>query len=302
MKPSGIKPHLKSQLSHFHLNNRRVFVRIDGDVPLENGTILDDSRLKSVLPTLEFIKQKHGKIILATHIDRPTKADPLLSTKILMPWFQDHGFTVTYTPDLNEALEISRTSTANIILLENLRFYKGEQTHDASFAKQLAALGDFYVNEAFGASHRNDTSLTLVPKQFGPEERTIGFTCERELKELMSLKEHAAHPFVFILGGAKVADKLPYVAHLLSHADIMLLCPALVFTFMKAQNQEVGSSLVEDSVLGIAQEIEKSPARTKLQFPIDYQVAHKSIRGALSIIPADAFTLNMMGIAAGPKA
>lgn len=301
MKPSGLKPHLKSQLAHFHMNNRRVFVRIDGDVPLNNGTIVDDSRLKNVLPTLEFIKQKHGKIILATHIDRPTTIDPSLSTKLLMPWFQEHGFTVTYTPDLNEALELSRTSSSDIILLENLRFYKEEQTHDSAFAKQLAALADFYVNEAFGASHRNDTSLTLVAKQFGPEERTIGLACEKELKVLMTLKEHATHPFVYILGGAKVQDKMPYLAQLLSHADTMLLCPALVFTFMKAQQKQVGSSLVADNEVSIAQELLNSPAHTKLQFPTDYQVAHKSIRGALSIIPADAFTFNMMGIAIGPK-
>ncbi|MGE0010281.1 MAG: phosphoglycerate kinase [Candidatus Babeliales bacterium] len=297
MKLTNITSHLPS----WSLENKKVLVRIDGDVPLKNGSILDDTRLRGALPTLNLIKQKNGKIILLTHIDRPTHQEPELSTRILISWFQKHGFSVTFAPNINTANGIITNAASDIILLENLRFYPEEQKQSQTFAKQLANLGDFYINEAFGTSHRNDTSMVLLPKEFPPNSRTIGLHCAQELTALMRLKDNPERPFILILGGGKVKDKLPYIEYLLRLADNILLCPALVFTFMKAQGKKIGASCVADDVLSTAKNILQSDDARKLIFPSDYLVAQDSFNGPLSIINATDFQKNLVGIAIGPR-
>lgn len=302
MKQTNNSEPLQSQLPQWKLTNKKVLVRIDGDVPLKNGTKLDDSRLIESLPTLELIKQKKGKIILLTHIGRPTNQDPQLSTRILLPWFEKKGFSVAFVKDFETAAQLSANQTTDIVLLENLRYYKEEQQPDKTFAKTLAKLGDFYVNEAFGTSHRTDTSITLLPQEFSKYTRTIGLRFEKEITALSKLQDNPARPFVVVLGGGKVKDKLPYILDLLPKVDAILLCPAVVFTLLKAQGKEVGASLVADDLLPVAEQIlQAKDADKKLIFPIDYQVASESITGQLSIINAQEFKPTMIGIAIGPK-
>lgn len=293
---------LESLLPQWNITNKKVLVRIDGDVPLKNGTILDDSRLIESLPTLELIKQKNGKIILLTHIGRPLDQDPKLSTSLLLPWFKEHGFSVAFAQDIETASQLSTNQTTDIVLLENLRYNKEEQQPDKSFAKKLAKLGDFYVNEAFGTSHRSDTSITLLPQKFSKDTRTMGLRFEKEIIALSKLLDNPARPFVVVLGGGKVKDKLPYILDLLPNVDALLLCPAVVFTLLKAQGKEVGASLVANDLLSVAKQIlQTKDADKKLIFPIDYQVASETITGELSIINADEFKPTMIGIAIGPQ-
>ncbi len=249
---------------------QRVFLRADLNVPLHNGTIISDFRLQSIVPTIDLIQKKGGKIILATHIDRPQKPTKELSTQVLVPWFLKQGYKISYIQDLETAHTQSFLNFNEILLLENLRFFPGEQENDSVFAKQLAALGDYYVNDAFGSIHRTDCSLYGVPKLFDPDKRMVGLLMIKELENADYLLHKAQKPFTLIVGGNKVADKLKLIEALASSIDHILLCPALAFSFLKAQGIEVGSSLVDDSSLSLCKELAAQFGH-KLILPVDYK-------------------------------
>lgn len=281
---------------------QRIFLRADMNVPLADGTILSDYRLRALQPTLDYLLNKDTQIILATHIGRPTQHDPTVSTQHLLPWFEHRGYTITFaeTPAMVAQLPYTQRS---IILLENLRFFPGEKKQSTSFAQELSALAPWYVNDAFGALHRTDTSITLLANRYKPTHRSIGFLIEKEIAVLSHLLHDPASPVCFILGGGKVADKLPLIQHLSSFADTIVLCPALVFTFLKAQGIAVGSSLVDqDAVASIAtimQRVKKS--KTNLVFPRDYLIATHDQHGPLSYVDAHKIPADGFGIALGPK-
>lgn len=291
---------LKSALPTMDLTNKRVLLRVDANVPLDNGAIIDDYRLQEIIPTINLIQKKGGKIILATHIGRPNKPDPALSTTHLMPWFINHGYSIVHEPDLARAQQLSHQDPRTILLLENLRFYEGEKQHDESFARQLATLADIYVNDAFGLVHRDDTSITLVPRYFSPEHKTIGLLIERELAMLNKLVDHPRKPFALVLGGGKVAEKIPLLNSLASHLDMLLLCPAPVFTFMHAQGKPVGTSLVDPAHTKFCLDFlkRKSPA---ILMPSDYLIGEKDFHGKLSQCNAENFPENGFGISIGHK-
>ncbi len=240
-------PH--SHLQTFDLEQQRIFLRADLNVPLSNNTILNDHKLKALLPTIDLIKKKGGKIILATHIGRPRGRDASLSTEHMVPWFTKRGYAVRFEPDLSKVAALSRNHFDEIVLLENLRFFPGEQSDDQAFAHVLFPLADYYVNDAFALLHRHDTSITLLPALFSPQKKTFGLLVEQEFKALNKLKENPPRPFVIVCGGGKVNDKLPLLQAMLATAQTFLLCPAIVFTFMKAQGHRVGKSLVDNSAL-----------------------------------------------------
>ncbi|MDR3646865.1 MAG: phosphoglycerate kinase [Candidatus Babeliales bacterium] len=293
---------LKSKLPEFNLDQKRVFLRADLNVPLSNGTILDDFKLKSILPTINLILQKHGKVILATHIGRPTGYDAQLSTKNLINWFVNHGYKIEFEPDIDKAYEKSLKNSDTILLLENLRFLDGKQQNDQKFADQLKNLADYYVNDAFGTLHRDDTSLTLLPQLFDQQHKTIGLLVEKELHALQKLKT-PEHPFLLILGGAKIKDKLEMVMHLLNKVNTIALCPATVFTFLKAHHINIGKSLVQDDLLQFTLDLEQEAQdkNVKIIYPQDYLVAKKNLQGNLEVIDADKFSSEDMGISIGPK-
>lgn len=294
--------YIVSTLPQWDLKDQTVLVRIDGDVPVKNGAILDDSRLFDCLPTLQMIKSKGGKIVLLTHMGRPVGYQPELSTKQLLPWFAAHGFTILFAPTPKDAQNILNTTHSDIILLENLRLDSREQHATQLFAQELAKLGAYYVNESFATSHRADCSMTLLPEQFDEQHRTLGLHCAQEVTALQNYFNEPQRPYLAILGGGKVADKLPIIQGLLVRADHILLCPALVFTFLKAQGISIGDSLVADEVLENAQQILQHPlAQEKLIFPVDYQVAQGSINGELSVVDAHEIAPRMVGIAIGPQ-
>jgi|SRR5579863_830813 phosphoglycerate kinase len=291
-----------SQLPQWNVKNKRVFVRADLNVPLDNGCILNDFRLKNILPTINYILEQQGTIILATHIGRPEHSDPSFSTQLLVPWFEKQGYTITFVPNLTNISHYMH-GIQQILLLENLRFFPGEKTGDPFFAKQLAQTADYYVNDAFGDIHHNDTSIALLPYEFTESRRTIGFLMEKELRILDTLHNNPEHPFVAIIGGGKITDKIPLIHGLLATVDTLILCPAICFSFLKAEGLPVGKSLVDDTtikecttIMHAAQDMHKT-----IIFPIDYQIAHESINGELSIIDASNFPDDAVGISIGPK-
>ena len=294
---------LTFKLKDFQLKNKRVFLRADLNVPIKNGNILDDFRLEQILPTIDLIQKNEGKVILATHIDRPKKYDPNLSTKNLIIWFEKNGYKIDFEGNINDAIKKSFTDFDKILLLENLRFFEGEQKQSNEFAQSLAKLSDFYVNDAFGLLHRNDTSITLLPKLFNKENRTIGLLVEKELEILGKITKKTDHPFLIILGGGKVPDKIELLANLINKVDGILLCPAIVFTFLKNQNKNVGKSLIDNESLNIVNTIEQKikSNNSKLLLPLDYIVAKDSLAGPLSTIDVENFSNDDIGISIGPK-
>ena len=234
-----------SQLPTLDLNRKRVILRADLNVPLNDGKILNDYRLQAILPTLELIRKKNGRVVLMTHIGRPKNYNSSLSTQLLIPWFSARGYAVSFAKDPAQAKMLGQDENNTFILLENLRFFPGEKAQDISFAQSLADCGDFYVDDAFASMHRNDSSIWLVPQLFAQSHRSFGLLVEKELKMLDKLIHDPKKPFLLILGGGKVADKLPLLENLLDRVTDILLCPAIVFTFLKAQGIEVGKSLID---------------------------------------------------------
>ena len=294
---------IKSDLHHAELAHKRILLRADLNVPLHNGTILSDERLIALLPTLQLIQQKNGKIILLTHIDRPQKADPSLSTKVLVPWLQAHGFEVTFEADLDAAYQKSLHDQKTILLVENLRFYPGEKTTDAAFAKKLARLGDIYVNDAFGMLDRTDCSVVAVPQLFSPDTRMFGLVIEKELTYAHKLLHDPQHPYTLILGGSKIADKIPLIERMVPHLEYLLLCPAVVFTFLKASNKPVGNSLVDNEAIDLCKTIIElaHKHKTTIVYPIDYLVSTGNLSGPYHTQKADHLNPGEYGVTIGPE-
>lgn len=288
------------QFVQWDMHNKRIILRADLNVPIQDGKVLNDFRLQALKPTLQYLLEHKAQIIILTHIGRPTHKDEALSTRNLVPWFiNTYGPIIEFAQDINNALK----SNAPITILENLRFWQAEQDQSVSFARELAQLGDYYVNDAFGALHRTDTSITLLAEQFELSHRSIGFLIKKELQELTPLRNNPSHPFLAILGGAKIHEKIRFVKKLIGKADAIMLVPALVFTFEKAQGYQVGKSLIDADSLQIAHDILKN-AQTKnypLIFPVDYQIATDTMQGPLSLVAAHAFPAHGIGISIGPQ-
>lgn len=323
-----------SKLPKWNLTNKRVLLRADLNIPINNGIIVDDTRLQAIKPTLDLILQKGGQCIVMTHIGNPKEYDPNLSTQQLIPWFEKTGYDIDFAHTPDEALHqknisdtqgpfvpsLSRdrpvmlrqaqhergfcySNPARITLLENLRFFPGEKNHDPAFAQELAQLGDYYVNDAFGALHRTDTSITRVPLLFTPDKRSIGLLVEEELHMLHKLRTNPKHPFTLILGGKKAATKIPLIESLLDTVDTILLCPALAFTFAKSLGKPVGKSLVDDTMLNECQKVlqESKTRNVDIVLPIDYQIKYEDPTKTVEIIDADKMPDDAIGISIGPK-
>lgn len=177
---------LQCSIPDWQCENAQIIVRADLNVPIEKKVIVDDLRLRAIQPTLDALIRKKATIILMSHLGRPNGHDPSLSTQQLIPWFKKHSYSITFAPTIPDALQLLSAQTHSIILLENLRFFPGEKKLSISFAQELAQLGSFFVQDAFGALHKKETSITLLPEQFPARARTIGFLVEKELAELTS--------------------------------------------------------------------------------------------------------------------
>jgi phosphoglycerate kinase len=299
----------KKTIKDIDVQGRRVLIRVDFNVPIKNGTIGDDTRIRSSLPTIQYALE-HGArtVILCSHLGRPKgKPDPQYSLKPIA----DHLSTLLKRPVVfaedcvgepaKKAIE--RAGTGGVVLLENLRFHPEEEKNDPAFAAQLAALADVYVNDAFGSAHRAHASTEGVVRHV--KEAAAGLLMAAELEHLGRVLEHPEHPFVAILGGAKVSDKLEVIQNLVPRVDALLIGGAMAYTFFRARNVPVGKSLVEPDLLDAARDVEtRAKARgLRLELPVDHVVAPKVEAGAPAEIldVGDPAIGDRLGLDIGPK-
>jgi len=290
---------LHSIINKLNLKNKRIFLRVDLNVPIVDNKIVCDHKYTAVLPAIKLLLSKGAKIIVATHIERPEKRK--ISAKTLLPLFTK--YKTKFQSDLDLAIEASSKDDYEILLIENLRFFMGEQTESKDFAKKLAQLGDYYVNDAFGVLHRKDTSVTLLPKLFGKEKSFLGPLVQHELERLNKLIHNPQRPYIFVIGGKKIHYKLPLIEKMLDKVDAILLCPAMSFTFAKKLGKNIGKSLVDDTLLPLIPTILKKAKKrgVTVVFPIDYQVAKDSFDGPVSYIKTDDIPNDYVGVSIGEK-
>lgn len=293
---------IHTTFQQWNMHHKRIFVRADLNVTIIDSTISNDFRLQSIRPTLDFIINQGGSIVLATHIGRPKNNEKELSTTLLLPWFKNHGYTIRFIKDFTK-IKHEKIIPKEIILIENLRFFPGEKKADPFFAKQLAQTANYYINDAFGVIHEHDCSVTLLPYEFPENRRSIGFLIEKELSIINMLKKNPKRPFTAILGGGKIKDKIPLIQSLLTQVDTLIIYPALCFSFLQTMHKSIGKSLVDPTLADTCRAILRSSENNKvtIKFPLDYQIAYNSIDGPLTLIGADAFPDNAIGISIGPK-
>jgi len=294
----------KQVVRNIQLEGKRILLRVDFNVPLDDeGSVADDSRIRAALPTIKHCLQNKASLILISHLGRPKSAeDKRLSLNSVAKKLQDllnkenllTGNEVRHCPEVTGETAAQMTKNiepGQVLVLENLRFDSREKENDEDFAKELAAYADVYVNDAFGSCHRTDASMSAVPKQFSDENKAIGLLIEKELNALRQLLKDPTEPFVVLLGGAKVSDKIGVVKNLIDRADYCLIGGALAYTFLKARGLSVGRSRVETEQLNFARQMLKRGAE-KIRLPKDHKITKtddgsgeiKTVKGS---IPAD---------------
>ncbi len=293
-------------LTDLDVAGKRVFVRVDYNVPLEGGRVAEATRIEATLPTLRWILEHRGRAVLASHLGRPKgEPNPKYSLKPVAAHLATLlGRDVPLAPDCvgPEAEQMAAgLKDGDLVLLENLRFHAGEEKNDPGFAQALARLADVYVNDAFGAAHRAHASTHGMVKYF--KERAAGFLLAREIEVLSALLAAPATPFVAVLGGAKVSDKIGVIENLLERVQVFCIGGAMAYTFLKAQAKPVGRSRVEEDRVELARETLARAAdkNVKVCLPVDHLVADKPDAGAKAqIAAADAFPPDLLGVDIGP--
>ncbi len=272
------------KLQQLDIASKRVFIRCDFNVPKdEYGNITDDRRIRSTLATINYCIDNDCKIILASHYERPKPGvfDEKFSLKVvakrLKTLIKRDVIMASDVVGPDALAKADALQNGEILLLENLRFEEGETKNSIEFAKQLAAMADVYVNDAFGASHRAHASVEAMATLYTPENRAAGFLLQKELEFFYHVVENPERPFVAIVGGSKVSGKLQALVSLLPKVDKLIFGGGMAFTFLKAMGHEVGNSLVEDDLISDAQKIidECKSGGKKLYLPVDVVVADK---------------------------
>jgi phosphoglycerate kinase len=300
-----------SGFSNYNFAGKKALIRVDFNVPLNDKfEITDDTRIRAAVPTIQKILKDGGSVILMSHLGRP-KDGPTnkYSLKHLVGHLQELlGVNVIFADDCigedakKKAVALKR---GEVLLLENLRFYKEEEKGDKEFAKKLAELGDVYVNDAFGTAHRAHASTAIIADYFPADKKTFGFVMENEVKSAEKVLRDAEKPFTAILGGAKVSDKILIIENLLEKANHIIIGGGMAYTFFKAQGGEVGNSLVEADRIDTAKElIEKAKAKNvQIHLPADSIIADKFDANA-NTKEADNKNIpsGWMGLDIGPKA
>jgi len=291
----------KLSIRDLDLKNKTVFIRVDFNVPLAPGgqEITSDKRIRASLPNIQYALDHGAGIILASHLGRPKgKPNPEMSLKPVAKRLSELlAKPVAMAPDcVGPEVEKMKPAPGQILLLENLRFHAEEEKNDPGFSKQLAALCDLYVNDAFGSAHRAHAS-TVGMIQFVPK-AAAGLLMEKELEYLTKVTRNPERPSVAILGGAKVSDKIEVIENLMKVVDQLLIGGAMAYTFMKAQGKPVGKSLVEDDKVTLANDL-LARAGGKILLPKDHVVVHELKEGAESKV-VDVIPDDMLGVDIGP--
>ncbi len=292
---------ITSKLLDLPLENARVLLRADLNVPLDQTAILSDFRLHALQPTLDLLIKKKACIFLVTHIGRPHNHDSLLSTKRLLPWFKQQNYAVTHVQSIDEAAKFF--APCHIVLLENIRFWSEEKTGGTTLAHKLHAVTDFFVQDAFGALHRTDTTITFLPTLYPESNRTIGLLIERELQALNTILLKPTSPVLAIIGGAKIATKLPLINHLLTQADTIALLPPLSLAFAHACNLSVGSSFIDTThTTTVTSTLNNARKNNKqILLPLDYIASKNGWQGPYTTVKASELELDHMCITIGPQ-
>jgi phosphoglycerate kinase len=300
---------MKLSISDLDLSGKKVFIRVDFNVPLKNGVIGDDTRIRASLPTITYALDRGATVILSSHLGRPKgKVAPEYSLQPVVGRLSELlGRPVVFASDCVGEPALKAVADAHagskVVLLENLRFHAAEEKDDPVFAGQLAELADLYVNDAFGSAHRAHASVDAVVRAMG--QGAAGFLMEKELQYLGGAVESPVRPFVAIIGGAKVSDKIEVIDNLLGKVDALLIGGAMAYTFFKSRGVATGKSLVEDDRLDSAREVtsKAQAGNVRLELPVDHVVAPKLEAGA----PAEVLSVtdpaigDRMGLDIGPQ-
>lgn len=288
------------------VKGKRVFVRVDFNVPMADGVITDETRIRAAIPTIDYLVEQGAKVILASHLGRPkgeVKEDMRL-TAVGIRLAEIIGKPVTKLDEsIGQEVEatVANMQNGDIVLLENVRFHAGEEKNDPALAEQFAKIADVYVNDAFGAAHRAHASTEGIAKHVPA---VSGFLMQKELDVLGKALSNPERPFTAIIGGAKVKDKIGVIESLLEKVDHLIIGGGLSFTFIKAQGHDIGKSLLEEDKIELAKSfIEKAQAKgVQLHMPIDAVVANEFSKDAeTKIVDVDAIPADWMGLDIGPK-
>jgi 3-phosphoglycerate kinase len=295
----------KKTVADVDVKGKRVLMRVDFNVPVEDGRITDDRRIVQALPTIKEVINRGGRLILMSHLGRPKKGPELkFSLKPVVDRLSELlGKPVQFATDCIGP-EIEKQANAlkdgDVLVLENVRFHPEEEKNDPAFARQLARLGDVYVNDAFGTAHREHGSTFGAAQALAGKPRVIGYLIQKELKFLGEAISNPKRPFVAILGGAKVSDKIEVIKQLLGKADTVLIGGAMAYTFFLAQGKKVGKSLVEKDKVELAASLLKQ-AGGKIKLPVDNIISDKMTDDAQTKIVEGDIPDDMEGFDIGPK-
>jgi len=297
----------KLSIRDLDLKGKRVFMRVDFNVPLnDGGAIGDDTRIRASLPTVQYAVEHGARLILASHLGRPKgKPNPKMSLKPVATRLAELlDKPVAFLSDCigpEVEKEVAELHNGDVLLLENLRFHVEEEKNDPEFARRLGVLAQVYVNDAFGSAHRAHASTEGITHFLSPS--AAGLLMEKELQYLSKATEHPVRPYVAIVGGAKVSDKIEFLQNLAKLADSVLIGGAMAYTFLKAQGVEVGKSKVEDDKLQLARELLKTAHVRNIHFmlPTDHVVSDRiDAAGAATVVSTQNIPTDKLGVDIGP--
>ncbi len=297
----------KRTIKDIDVKGKRVFVRVDFNVPMdENQNITDDKRIRAAMPTIEYLVRQGARVILASHLGRPKdkpedqyRMDPVAQRLADLLGQEVTKVDDCIGPEAEEA--VASLEDGEVLLLENVRFHPGEKKNDPDFAKSLADLAEIYVNDAFGAAHRAHASTTGIANYLPA---VAGFLLQKEIEVMGKALEAPERPFVAILGGAKVADKIGVISNLLEKVDTLIIGGGMAYTFFKAQGYEIGGSLLDAESLLLARELMETAEKRGVKFllPVDVVIAEAfAADAAHEVVDADKMRADWLGLDIGPR-